>query len=194
MFPTPRQPAIREGAARSTSTRRRSRTQTLRPEALIAQLGERPVLVLTDVFGATPCNVAQRLCGASIARLLAGVNLPMLLRRQHRRRVVDADGQRALAGMQGVMPVATAPQNQSRKVPHDQETDHHQIKLGTHAPGQAHQAGRQLPCEGVDEQRRAARQRQSIMGVMMLAAGIGSGVTVETDGRRSRRAMDALLA
>jgi len=32
------------------------------------------------------------------------------------------------------------------------------------------------------------------MGVMMLAAGIGSVVTVETDGECEQEAMDALLA
>ena len=99
-------------------------------EALIAQLGERPVLVLTDVFGATPCNVAQRLCEVDRVRLLAGVNLPMLLRAvRYRAESLDAMAQRALAGgVQGVMPVASAaPQNQSRKVPHDQDRhDHHQ--------------------------------------------------------------------
>ena len=35
---------------------------------------------------------------------------------------------------------------------------------------------------------------KSIMGVMMLAAGIGSEVTIETDGEREQEAMDALLA
>ena len=35
---------------------------------------------------------------------------------------------------------------------------------------------------------------KSIMGVMMLAAGIGSDVTVETNGEREQEAMDALLA
>jgi len=35
---------------------------------------------------------------------------------------------------------------------------------------------------------------KSIMGVMMLAAGIGSVVEVETDGEREHEAMDALLA
>jgi mannose PTS system EIIA component len=38
------------------------------------------VLVLTDVFGATPCNIATRLLGNSGVRVLAGLNLPMLLR------------------------------------------------------------------------------------------------------------------
>jgi phosphocarrier protein HPr len=35
---------------------------------------------------------------------------------------------------------------------------------------------------------------KSIMGVMMLAAGIGSQVTLETNGEREQEAMDALLA
>ena len=38
------------------------------------------MLVLTDVVGATPCNVAQRLVDDVHSHLLAGVNLPMLLR------------------------------------------------------------------------------------------------------------------
>ena len=35
---------------------------------------------------------------------------------------------------------------------------------------------------------------KSIMGVMMLAAGIGSDVELETDGVQEQEAMDALLA
>jgi phosphocarrier protein len=35
---------------------------------------------------------------------------------------------------------------------------------------------------------------KSIMGVMMLAAGIGSQVTIDTNGERDQEAMDALLA
>ena len=35
---------------------------------------------------------------------------------------------------------------------------------------------------------------KSIMGVMMLAAGIGSEVVVETEGDREQEAMDAILA
>jgi len=37
------------------------------------------------------------------------------------------------------------------------------------------------------------RQRQELMGVMMLAAGKGAKVTLETDGR-TRRTLDALVA
>lgn len=35
---------------------------------------------------------------------------------------------------------------------------------------------------------------KSIMGVMMLAAGMGAEVTVETDGPNEQEAMDAILA
>ena len=38
------------------------------------------VLVLTDMFGATPSNVAAKLVDAGRVEAIAGVNLPMLLR------------------------------------------------------------------------------------------------------------------
>ncbi len=49
--------------------------------ALIAQLDEgQGVLLLSDVFGATPCNIARRVCQPGRVEGVAGVNLPMLLR------------------------------------------------------------------------------------------------------------------
>jgi PTS system mannose-specific IIA component len=38
------------------------------------------VLVLADMYGATPCNIAMRLCALPNVAGVAGVNLPMLLR------------------------------------------------------------------------------------------------------------------
>ena len=38
------------------------------------------VLVLVDVFGATPSNIGRQLCHAERVEGVAGVNLPMLLR------------------------------------------------------------------------------------------------------------------
>jgi PTS system ascorbate-specific IIA component len=38
------------------------------------------VLVLTDLYGATPCNIACRLSAHSGRRVVAGLNLPMLMR------------------------------------------------------------------------------------------------------------------
>lgn len=49
--------------------------------ALIQKLDEgQGVLLLTDVFGATPSNIATRLCQHDHVQGVAGVNLPMLLR------------------------------------------------------------------------------------------------------------------
>ncbi|CAM3535990.1 PTS sugar transporter subunit IIA [Paracidovorax anthurii] len=96
---------------------------------LSAERGDGATLVLTDVFGATPCNVAQRLVDGERSRLVTGVNLPMLLRTvSYRHEPLDALVARAVVGgTQGVMQVAaTAPQNQIRRSHHDQDEYHHQ--------------------------------------------------------------------
>ena len=38
------------------------------------------VLILTDAFGSTPSNIANKLAAENNARVIAGVNLPMLVR------------------------------------------------------------------------------------------------------------------
>ena len=79
--------------------------------ALVADVPERSLLVLTDLFGATPCNIAQRLVGGrTSARLVTGLNLPMLLRAvTYRAEALDLLVQRAVVGgTQGVMQVAVA--------------------------------------------------------------------------------------
>ncbi len=38
------------------------------------------VLILTDLYGATPCNTARRLTRHHRVRVLSGINLPMVLR------------------------------------------------------------------------------------------------------------------
>ena len=87
------------------------------------------VLVLTDIFGATPSNVAQKLVDGAKSRLITGVNLPMLLRSvSYRHETLEALVSRAvIGGTQGVMQVAiTAPQNQPRRNHDPEENDHQQ--------------------------------------------------------------------
>ncbi len=82
----------------------------------LARLDTPEVLVLTDVFGATPCNVAQRLSDGVHVRVVAGVNVPMLWRSLcYLGEPLDALVARAVSGAsQGVMQVAqTRPQNQT---------------------------------------------------------------------------------
>ena len=47
--------------------------------ALLQAAGHAEALVLTDVFGATPCNAAMRLQSSQL-RVVSGVNVPMLWR------------------------------------------------------------------------------------------------------------------
>ena len=87
-------------------------------------------LILTDVFGATPCNVAQRLADGLCVKVVTGVNVPMLWRALcYSAEPLDAVVARAVAGAtQGVMQVATSrPQNQAfTPGAHDQTHHHHQ--------------------------------------------------------------------
>ncbi len=95
---------------------------------VLAQRKEPSALLLTDIFGATPSNVALELADGVTTKLITGVNLPMLLRAiTYRHESLEALVARALAGgAQGVMQVAvTAPQNQALKA-HDSDSHHHQ--------------------------------------------------------------------
>jgi PTS system ascorbate-specific IIA component len=76
------------------------------------------VLVMTDAFGATPGNVASQLASPGRVAVVAGINLPMLLRTlcyrgDHLAEMID----KALAGgTQGVLQVVGTPvQNQGFK-------------------------------------------------------------------------------
>jgi PTS system mannose-specific IIA component len=74
---------------------------------LLERLGP-DVLILTDVFGATPCNAALRLVDDVHVRLLAGLNVPMLWRSLcYSNEPLDQLIERARSGgIKGVVPVA----------------------------------------------------------------------------------------
>lgn len=63
------------------------------------------VLVLSDICGATPCNIASRLSNPSRVECLAGVNLPMLVRAlTYRNEPLAVVVEKALSGgKEGVM-------------------------------------------------------------------------------------------
>jgi len=71
-----------------------------RARQLAAQLDEGAgLLVLTDMFGATPCNVAARLLADGRVEGVSGVSLPMLVRvLSARNGSLPAAVQRALSG------------------------------------------------------------------------------------------------
>ncbi|AVS72925.1 HPr family phosphocarrier protein [Paracidovorax cattleyae] len=69
-------------------------------------------------------------------------------------------------------------------------------KLGLHARASAKltKLAGSFPCEVWMARGERRVNAKSIMGVMMLAAGIGTEVSIETDGPQEQEAMDALRA
>lgn len=93
-------------------------------------LGQGEVLILADVFGATPCNAAMAAASGLPARVVAGVNVPMLWRTLcYMENPLDDLVTRAVAGAaQGVMHVSI-PHRQNQPTPpasHDQVQHQHQ--------------------------------------------------------------------
>jgi len=68
------------------------------------------VLVLSDLYGATPCNIAQRLPGLGVRmHCVSGLNLPMLLRvLNYPEQSLDELAQTAVSGGRGGIVVDTA--------------------------------------------------------------------------------------
>ena len=69
-------------------------------------------------------------------------------------------------------------------------------KLGLHARASAKltKLAGSFPCEVWIAKGERRVNAKSIMGVMMLAAGVGTEVTLETSGERDQEALDAILA
>ncbi|WP_418318466.1 PTS sugar transporter subunit IIA [Piscinibacter sakaiensis] len=103
---------------------------------LLAAVADPDALILTDVVGATPANVAVRLAGretnnsACQVKVIAGVNVPMLWRALGHAddsidRLVDCAGSGASEGVRVL--TSTRPQNQAQKTgSHDQDASQHQ--------------------------------------------------------------------
>jgi mannose PTS system EIIA component len=101
-----------------------------RTRVLLERVARPDALIFTDVFGATPSNAAQRVADGVHVKILAGVNVPMLLRAlRSANEPLDAVLTRAMTGAtQGVMQATTSPpQNQAFKPGgHGQDADHDQ--------------------------------------------------------------------
>lgn len=69
-------------------------------------------------------------------------------------------------------------------------------KLGLHARASAKltKLAGSFPCEVWISKGERRVNAKSIMGVMMLAAGLGSEVSLETSGEREQEALEAILA
>jgi PTS system mannose-specific IIA component len=84
---------------------------SLLPQAkeLVEQLDEgEGVLVLSDIYGATPCNIGCRLLEPGRVEVVAGVNLPMLVRAlTYRNQPLHVAVEKAISGgREGVIEVS----------------------------------------------------------------------------------------
>ncbi len=97
---------------------------------VLAQCSGSDVLILADVFGASPCNAALAAADGVRSRVVAGVNVPMLWRALcYADQPLDDLAERAVSGAtQGVMHVSV-PRRQHQSIPavnHDQVEHHDQ--------------------------------------------------------------------
>jgi PTS system ascorbate-specific IIA component len=82
----------------------------VRCRKMAQEFGQNGLLVMTDIYGATPSNIAQKLVNATDHKLVVGVNLPMLIRTVcYLDESLDNLVQRALSGgVKGVMQLASS--------------------------------------------------------------------------------------
>ncbi len=141
------------------------------------------VLVLADLYGATPCNIAERLPrSACTCSCVSGLNLPMLLRvLNYPEQSLDELAQTAASGGRSGI-----------------DADHRSMlereititnRLGLHARASAKlvQLLQGFKAQRVADSRGREVNAKSIMGVMMLAAGVGATVTMRADGPTRKR-------
>lgn len=91
-------------------------------------LSGQDTLILTDVFGATPCNAAMRAAEGGTCRIVCGVNVPMLWRSLcYAAEPLDSLADRAVdGGGQGVLRAAPSrAQNQPAKGRLDDQVNRH---------------------------------------------------------------------
>jgi PTS system ascorbate-specific IIA component len=69
------------------------------------------VAILSDIYGATPCNLAAKLAASGRVEVIAGVSLPMLVRAfTYRTKGMDTFVKKAVSGgCEGVLHIETDP-------------------------------------------------------------------------------------
>jgi phosphotransferase system HPr (HPr) family protein len=149
------------------------------------------VVVLTDMYGGTPSNIASRLIDPGKVEAVAGVSLPMLVRAlSYSSQPLEIVVSKAITGgLEGVLYILPGTVMLRVEI---------QIinKLGLHARASSkftQLASRFKSDVGIARNGRRVNGK-SIMGVMMLAAAKGSTVELDVDGPDEQEALDALVA
>ena len=181
------------------------------------------VVLLTDMFGGTPSNLAISMMEQQGVEVIAGVNLPMLVKLAKVRsnqpladavNCAEEAGRKYIAAASHVLhwlqgPTATADdaartatllaQSHHPSASPPVLTPHrHQCQQARPARPRRRQvrhAGRAFRRLGGRDPRRADRcPARSIMGLMMLGAGMGAIIELRAEGWDAKEALDALAA
>jgi phosphocarrier protein len=156
------------------------------------------VLILTDVMGATPANVASKLEAGDCVSWVKSTYADALHFSSWRElRAVSSKSASRRPKWYFAFRLKSLTRNY-REIGFLMPVADIEIinKLGLHARASAKlsQLAAQFPCEILLSRNGRQINAKSIMGVMMLAAGIGSTVTLETVGEQEDEAMQALTA
>ncbi len=168
------------------------------------------VLLLTDAYGSTPSNVAHKLTSSRANTIaVAGINLPMLMRVFNSATLsLDALAQAAVdGGQQGVIrcplkgPGTAAPaMADDMTASASGQTVERSVeiinKLGLHARASAKLVTLASKFKADVRLKKDEREvsAKSILNIIMLAAGIGSRVTLIAEGADAEQAIEELAA
>ncbi len=162
------------------------------------------VLLLTDVFGSTPCRIATAMLERQQVRVVAGINLPMLIKlaRVRRHSGLDEVVDRARAAGQ------IQYYRESEDEPIVVETGvfvgrpailSAQVTIVNTRGLHARPSAQFVKCaEGFDADIRVSLGDEtvggtSIMGLLVLGAECGATLTITASGREAQAALDALV-
>ena len=161
------------------------------------------VVVLTDMFGGTPSNLAISCMDGRNVEVIAGINLPMLIKLASVR-PTPAPGSRRDAGAGGRPEIhqrrqpgpcgeMTAMSEANGAVSRELAIVN---KRGLHARASAKfvQTVKQFGAEITVSRAGETVAGTSIMGLMMLGAGIGTTIQIEAEGEDAHAAVEALAA
>ena len=147
----------------------------------------RGVIMLTDLFGGTPSNLAICLLEAGRVEVIAGVNLPMLIRLEGARKSMERArrGDRR-AGSRAEIYLGRLRNAGGRFVTavSRNRRDHQPARAARAGQRQVRHLRRRLPeTVSVEVEKDGSRVNgTSIMGLMMLGAAKGDTITIHTSG------------
>ena len=153
------------------------------------------VILLTDMFGGTPSNLAISVMEETQAEVIAGLNLPMLIKLASvRDRENLQDLRRLRPGGRAQVHLRRLLRDGGGEVSGEPRLSSIVNQRGLHARASAKFV---KMAAGFDAEVTVSRDgqsidAQSIMGLMMLAAGPGAEIELKADGPEAQEAVDAL--